>query len=154
KRDEELSTEDVRALLIAAASSSRRKLRRLCERYKDRVAANVDVMTRVPEDLRTDPAAIDRYVQCLGSVAHCLTTECHAAELWNKLCGTPEDNPLLQWERWYGELRQRMERLEYDELIAEARSFIERAKSLQGNAARQNEAFLQGRLGELLFHAG
>ncbi len=47
-----------------------------------------------------------------------------------------------------------MDRLEHDALIAEARDFIERSKTLQGHAARQNEAILQGRLGELLFHSG
>jgi tetratricopeptide (TPR) repeat protein len=152
--DEELSPEEVRDRLIAVASGPRRKLRALCERYKGQVAANVDLMRRMPEGMATDPASLERYVQRLGTVAQCLATECGAPELWDALCGTPDDNPLLQWERWFGELPQRMERLEHDPLIAEARSFIERARSLGGFAARQNEAFLLGRLGELLFHSG
>jgi tetratricopeptide (TPR) repeat protein len=111
-------------------------------------------MCKLPEGMATDPASMDRHVQCLGAVAQFLATECDAPELWNKLCGTPDDNPLLQWEQWYGDLPRRMECLEYDALISEARSFIERAKTLEGHAARQNEAFLQGRLGELFFHSG
>ena len=153
RQPEELSATELRDRLIAAASS-KRKLRALCEQYKAQVAENVDLMCRAPEAFEANPAAVHRYVQCLGTVAHCLATQCDAPELWNRLCGTPEDNPLLQWDRWYRELPERMERLEYDELIAEAKAFIEQAKSLQGHAARQNEAFLQGRLGELLFHSG
>jgi tetratricopeptide (TPR) repeat protein len=141
-------------LIEAAASGSRSKLRTLCEQYKEQVAANVDLMCKAPDGMVMDPASIDRYVQCLGAVAQCLAHECGAPELWNKLCGTPDDNPLLQWERWYGQLQERMDRLEHDALIAEARGFIERAQTLQGHAARQNEAFLNGRLGELLFHSG
>jgi tetratricopeptide (TPR) repeat protein len=155
KPPEPLTPTELRDRLIeAAAAGSKKKLQALCNQYKDQVAANVDLMCKAPEGMRTDSASVDRYVQCLGAVAQCLANDCGAPELWNRLCGTPESNPLLQWERWYGELRERMERLEYDELIVEARAFIQKARSLRGHAAQQNEAFLNGRLGELLFHSG
>jgi tetratricopeptide (TPR) repeat protein len=151
---EDLSIEEVRDRLIAAASGPKKNLRSLCERYKDRVAANLDLMSKIPDVIRTYPASLERYVPLLIAVAQCLATECNSPELWGKICGTPEDNPLLQWERWFGDLPRRLKGLEHDELIFEARSFIEQARMLQGQAARQNEAFLQGRLGELLFHSG
>ena len=151
---EDLTPEQLRDRLIAAASGPTRKLRAVCEQYKNEVAAHVDLMRKVPEAIRTDRASLDRHMQRLIVVAQCLANECGAPELWNALCGTPDNNVILQWQRWYSELPQRMERLEYDQLIAEARSFLEQAKSLQGNAVRQNEAFLLGRLGELLFNSG
>jgi tetratricopeptide (TPR) repeat protein len=151
---EELSPEDLRARLITAASGPGPKLRSLCEEYKHQVAANLELMRKIPDDMINDPASLERYVPLLLAVAQCLASECNAPELWNKICGTPDDNPLLVWDRWYNELSRRMESLEYDDLISEARSFIEQAMTLQGHAARQNEAFLQGRLGELLFHSG
>ncbi len=155
KPPEPLTPVELRDRLIqTAASGSKSKLRALCDQYKEQVAANVDLMCKAPEGMATDHASLDRYIQCLGAVAHCLANECGAPELWNKLCGTPDDNPLLQWERWYRELRDRMDRLEYDALMGEARQFIEQAQKLQGHAARQNEAFLNGRLGELLFYSG
>ncbi len=101
-----------------------------------------------------DQAAIDSYAQRLIAIAQCLAQECDAPELLNQLCGTPESNPLLRWQAWFEELPQRMERLEHAKLIDEAKEFIDRAQSLQGSAARQNEAFLNGRLGELHFHSG
>jgi tetratricopeptide (TPR) repeat protein len=87
-------------------------------------------------------------------VAQCLAQECGSPELWNKLCGNADENPLVQWDRWFGELPERMQRLEYEELIGEAGAFIEQAKTLQGGTARQYEAILYGRLGELLFQSG
>jgi tetratricopeptide (TPR) repeat protein len=155
KVPEALAPTEIRDRLIeAAASGPRARLRALCNEYKEQVAANVGVMVKMPEGMPTDPATLNSYIQCLGAVAECLANECGAPALWNKLCGTPDNNPLLQWDRWYGELPERMNRLEHDALIAEARDFISRAKTLQGPAARQNEAFLNGRLGELLFHSG
>jgi tetratricopeptide (TPR) repeat protein len=155
KSPEPLTPAELRDRLIeAAASGSKRKLRVLCDQYKEQVAANLELMRKPPEGMPTDSASLDRYVQCLGAVAHCLANECGAPELWQALCGTPDSNPLLQWERWYGELGKRMDRLEHDRLIVEAREFIEKAQTLRGHAARQNEAFLYGRLGELLFHSG
>jgi tetratricopeptide (TPR) repeat protein len=151
---QDLTIEEVRDRLIAAASGSKKNLRVVCEQYKDRVAANLEWMSKMPDGLLTDPASLERYVPLLITVAQCLANECNAPELWSKICGTPEDNPLLQWERWFGDLPRRMEGLEHDELIVEARSLIEQARTLQGHGARQNEAFLHGRLGELLFHSG
>ena len=112
------------------------------------------MMCKIPDGMPTDDGSIDRYVQCLGAVAQCLAQECGAPELWNNLCRKDNENPLARWDRWFGELAERMQRLEYEELIGEAQSFIERAKTLRGGTARQYEAFLYGRLSELLFHSG
>lgn len=155
KVPEPLTPTELRQQLIdAAASGSKRKLRTLCKQYKEQVAANLDLMRKPPDGMPMDTASLDHYVQWLGAVAHCLANECGAPELWNALCGTPDSNPLQQWDRWYGELQKRMEGLEHDQLIAEAREFIDRAHTFQGRTALQNQAFLNGRLGELLFHSG
>jgi tetratricopeptide (TPR) repeat protein len=97
---------------------------------------------------------MEEYIQRLGAVAQFLANECGAPELWNKLTGTPDNNPFVKWERWFAELPQRAERLEHAVLIQEVRRLISEAQNLEGIAARQNEAFLYGRLGELLFQSG
>src|SRR5262245_41315348 len=110
KSSEPLTPTEVRDRLISAATSgSKKKLRTLCDQYKEQVAANLDLMRKPPDGMSMDPASLDHYVQCLGAVAHCLANECSAPELWQALCGTPDSNPLQQWERWYGELRERMD---------------------------------------------
>ena len=152
---EPLTSTQLRDKLIeTAASGSGRKLRSLCKQYKAQVAEHVEVICKIPDGIPTDDGSIDRYFQCLAAIAQCLANECGAPELWNKLCGNPDDNPLIQMDRWFGELPDRMQRLEYEELISEAKEFIETAKALKGGTARLNEAYLYGRLGELLFHSG
>ena len=153
KPPEVLSAEQLRDRLIAAAWS-KRKLRVLCTQYRDQIVENVEILRKSPDNFNPTPAAVNEYGQRLGTVAEYLATECNAPELWNALCGTQEDNPLLQWEKWYEELPQRMEQLEYRQLIDEAREFIARAQTLEGHAVRRNEELLHGRLGELLFHSG
>jgi hypothetical protein len=118
---EPLNPVELRNKLIGtAASGSRRQLRSLCKQYRWQVAAHVDVICKIPDGMPTDDGSIDRYSQCLGAVAQCLAQECGAPELWNKLCGSPDENPLVQWERWFGELPDRMQRLEYESLVAQA----------------------------------
>lgn len=154
KTYEELTTEELRARLISAAGKSRKELRALCKHYQDQIAANIELMSRVPEGIDQSPEAMNQYVQKLGTVAHCLATDFQSPELWNSLVGSPEDNPLLQWNQWNEALPQRMENLEYEDLISELRSFLEEFKTLEGPAARQNEAVIHGKLGELLFQSG
>ncbi|TWU04518.1 tetratricopeptide repeat protein [Stieleria varia] len=152
---EQLTATELRDKLIeAAASGSGRKLRSLCKQYKTQVAEHMDVICKIPDGMLTDDRSIDQYFPKLAAVAQCLAHECGEPELWNKLCGDPADNPLMQMDHWYGEMPQRMERLEYEELIAEAKGFIGKVKSLRGGPARLNECYLNARLGQLLFHCG
>lgn len=141
-------------LLAAAASGSRKKLRSECRAYRDQAAQHIDVISKLPDDIPRDNASIDQHVQRLIAVAQCLANECSTPELWNKLSGVSDDNPFVQWNRWFNELPDRMQRLEYEALIAEAQAFIKQAKTLRGSPARQQEAILCGRQGELLFHSG
>jgi len=141
-------------LIAAVASGSQRKLRAECRTYKDQVAEHLDAISKMPDGMPKDDGSIDQHVQRLIAIAQCLATECGAPELWNQLTGVSEDNPFVQWNRWFEELPERMERLEYEALVAEAETFIEKAKGLRGSAARQQEAILIGRKGELLFHSG
>jgi tetratricopeptide (TPR) repeat protein len=141
-------------LIAAAASGSPRKLRAECNLLKDQVARHVDVISRMPDSISRDDGSVDQHVQHLIAIAQCLATECSAPELWTKLSGVSEDNPFVQWNRWFSELPDRMQRLEYEAMIAEAQTFLKKAKTLRGSAAREQEAILFGRLGELLFHSG
>lgn len=141
-------------LIQTAAAGSHRKLRSLCKSYQREIALHVDTLRKIPDGMPTDDGSIDRYFQCLVTVAHCLAQECAAPELWNALSGNADDNPLAQWNRWFEEMPERMKRLDYDLLIDEAKGFLERAKTLRGATARRYESFLYGRLGELLYHSG
>lgn len=145
---------ELRDRLLAAAASGSRKLRAECKMYKDQVARQLDVISQMPDNIPRDDGSIDQHVERLIAIAQCLAIECSAPELWNKLSGVSDDNPFVKWNRWFNELPDRMQRLEYEALLDEAQEFIEKAKTLRGSAARLQEAILFGRLGELQFHSG
>jgi len=141
-------------LIAAAASGSPGKLRSECRTYKAQVAKHLEFISKMPDDIPKDDGSVDQHVQRLIAVAQCLANECSSPELWNKISGVSDDNPFVLWNQWFSELQERMQLLEYKALIAEAQAFIEKAKNLRGSAARQQEAILFGRLGELQFHSG
>jgi|HubBroStandDraft_6_1064221.scaffolds.fasta_scaffold24301_2 tetratricopeptide (TPR) repeat protein len=141
-------------LVKTAASGSPRKLLAVCRLYKDDVIASLEAMGKLPEPIRFDPDAANRYVQSMIAVAQCLANDCQAPALWNKLIGTPDSNPLLKWNQWVEAMPQRTEQLDYDTLIAEAEDFVSRSQSWQGEGARREQAIVQGTLGKLLFESG
>ncbi|MGB7346345.1 MAG: tetratricopeptide repeat protein [Pirellulaceae bacterium] len=150
-----LSPTELRDQLIqTAATGSAKSLRTLCKQRKSEVAEHVDLLCKIPDGIPTDDGSVDRHFQSLVAIAQCLANECDAPQLWQKLCGNDGDNPLMQFDHWYGELTERMQNLEHEVLIDEANAFIEKVKTLRGTAARLHETYLYGRLGEVLFHSG
>jgi tetratricopeptide (TPR) repeat protein len=150
-----LSPIEVRDLLISTAGSgSSARLKSECRKFATVVTENLDLMTKVPEAIRSHPENMGPYVQCLAAVAECLAQECGVPHLWDKLCGTTENNPLKRLEAWYVDLPARKSQLEHTSLIGEAQQFITEMKSLEGPGARHHEAVLHGHLGMLLFGCG
>ncbi len=71
KPAELLSTIELRANLIdAAASGSKQKLRELWNKYKDQIAANVDLMCKAPEGMATRHDWRPSSASCSSSPSH------------------------------------------------------------------------------------
>ena len=152
---EQLTPVELRDKLIqAAATASKRKLHSLCEQYKQQVADNVEFLAKVPEETQSNEASTNQYVQALIAVAQCLANECHSPKLWQQITGTPDDNPLLALDEWFNDLPQRMQQLEFESLISEAETHLEKFQKFKGTNAAHYETFVVGRLGELLFQSG
>jgi tetratricopeptide (TPR) repeat protein len=152
-----LTPEQLRDALIAAgASGSKFKLRTFCKDYKSQISEQAAFICKVPDELQKSDRSIDHYFQALVAAAQCLASDCAAPALWNQLSGNgnPADNPLIQFQEWRDAVPARMEQLEYDALITEVNELIQRAQTLKGGSARQQEAMLIGHLGLLQFHSG
>lgn len=154
RQADKTSPSELRDRLVAAASGNKSKLRTLCEQSKDQVAANLDLMGKVPEEIRTDASAVEQYVRAITAVATCLAQECGAPELLNRLTGSGGGNPLQSWEEWFRRIPDRKNQLEYDQLIQEAKELLQQVQAFLGEGARQTEIALYGQLGDLLFHSG
>ena len=141
-------------MVQAATTASKRKLRSLCEQYKQQVADNVEFLAKVPEETQASEASTNQYVQALIAVAQCLANECHSPKLWQQITGTPDDNPLLAPDQWFSDLPQRMQQLEFESLISEAESHLQKFQTFKGTNAAHYETFVVGRLGELFFQSG
>ncbi len=141
-------------LIETAAAGPSRKLRSLCKDYRSQVAANAEFMAKLPEEVQADQSVMNGYANALIVVAQCLANDCGAPELWAKLTGTPDDNPWLALDQWFGEVLQRMQQLEYDTLITEGHQHLDKLRSLKGTNATNYETYVLGRLGELNFQSG
>jgi tetratricopeptide (TPR) repeat protein len=142
------------ALIAAGASGSKSKLRTFCKDYKTQISEQAKFICKVPDELQKSDQSIDYYFQAIIAAAQCLANECAAPALWTQLCGNPAENPLVQFQEWRDAVPARMEKLEYEALIAEAATLIQKAQTLKGGPARQQEAMLIGHLGLLQFHSG
>jgi tetratricopeptide (TPR) repeat protein len=153
-RVEQLTPLELQARLVEAAYSRRSYLRRFCRVYREQIEANVAILVKGAPGFQADPVQVNRLVQGLATAAQCLANECGSPALWEKLVGTPDENPLLRWPRFLETIPERMQQLQHDALRVELAERINETQSLVGDAARQHEAIFNGRLGEVCFHSG
>ena len=145
----------LQAKLVEIASTQRpRQLRRFCEAYKDQIAVHAKGLNTLPEGVRKNPAKANVFVQSLGAAAECLAQELGDSTLWNVLVGNSDNNPIIRWQGFIDGIAERMQRLEHKQLIAELQPLLTEVTRFEGGTARQYEAILRGRLGELLYHSG
>ncbi|MCB1692219.1 MAG: tetratricopeptide repeat protein [Pseudomonadales bacterium] len=150
-----LEAEELRRQLVdVATTKSAAHLRRFCKAYQDQIARHAQALRKLPEPVLTDEQEANRFMQGLSMAADCLQNHLGDGRLWNVLVGDPEQNPITRWQSFIDEIPGRMEQLEHDELIAEIGPFLDETQRLRGHGARQYEAFLRGRLGDVLFHSG
>lgn len=141
-------------LVEVATTQSPEKLKQFCDANRKQIVAQVSQMNVLPVTVRSDPAQAQRFVQGLGMAAHCMAEQLGDMTLWNVLVGNVESNPLLRADAFSEQVSERMDRLEYEALIAECRKLIDEFARFKGGDVQHYQAVLHGRLGELFFHSG
>src|SRR5947209_16395565 len=86
------------ALFEAAQAGDARRLERLCRANRSAVAENFPGWQKVPEELRDDPQALQRYIEGLMAVAQTFADRLGSPELLQRLMGSSQDNPLVRWQ--------------------------------------------------------
>lgn len=150
----EPTAEELRQGLQAAASGSPRTLARFCRRHRQTLLQHAEALRTLPEEIRDDPSGVQQYTAALIAAAECLAQRWGDSRLLEMLVGTEEENPLLRWDRLFGDLPQLFSDLEYDQAEARLREMLAETAQFGGTAVGKYVAIGRGRLGECLFHSG
>ena len=142
------------ALFGAVLSGKGRELDRLCRTHRDAIAQHFPAWQKPPEELRSNPEAMQRYVNGLIGVAQFFADSLGDASLIERLMGPPESNPLVQWQNRLAEARELMDGLRYAEATQALSDLLIDVRELKGSGADRYQPITLGYLGECYFHQG
>jgi tetratricopeptide (TPR) repeat protein len=146
---------DVRAALIGAHSAGDQgRLAELCSVHRDAIRRDFVAWTRVPDEVRANPAEVQRYAGTLISVAQFFATQLGEPALLEALRGPQETNPLAAWQRALGQAQQLMGELRFGEARQVLSNALGEARGLTGPAADALLPMTYGKLGECCFQLG
>ncbi|MFY0536810.1 tetratricopeptide repeat protein [Nannocystis pusilla] len=141
-------------LFDAAAHGDLSRLAKLCRAHRQAVVGQFPTWQKVPEHLRSDPAAMQSHVQALVAIAQVFAQELGDASLFQRLMGTPRDNPLLRWQEALRQAEELTGALDF----AGARDLLTRVlpevEGLRGSGVEALLPITLGRIGECHFELG
>ena len=128
-----------------------RPLNQLITKHFGRIVSEATGWSIVPEPIRGDRVAANAYVEALVWLAHQLKEMGHPA-LYDKLAGTPADNPILRWQAQLDEAGGLAKDLKFDEAIELLNNALIDFRHLRGPGADHQAALTHGLLGHLCFN--
>lgn len=147
--------DDLRARLFdAAGAGDLHRVEQLCRAHRDLVSAHFPAWQKIPEPLRADQAALQRYGHGLVSVAQIFASRLGDVALLQRLIGPPQDNPLVRWQDRLGKAQALIEELDYPRAMASLAELLAEVQGLQGSGADHLLPITLGRLAECHFHVG
>src|SRR5262245_18003226 len=135
------------ALIDAASSGDHQLLAELCTTHQAAIRRDFPTWTRVPTEVREDPASVQRYAGALINVAHFFATQMRDPSLLNAMSGPQESNPVVLWQRALGQAQELMGHLRYGEARQVLSNAIADARGLQGSAVDSLLPVTYGKLG-------
>lgn len=144
----------LRERLFAALERGDAAFGALCREQAPAILAEFPGWAVVPAAIRSDPAAVQRYVAGLVGIARCFAEELGERGPLDRLVAPPGGNPISDWHDRLGKAAEWMEELEYARARAQLEDLVERARGLSGTAVAKYLPITLGRLGECRFHQG
>lgn len=142
------------ALFGAVAAGDGRRVEALCRARRGVISAQFPVWRKVPEAVRHDPRALERYAQGLMATAEAFQRLWGDGSLFERLVGRPEDNPIMEWNRRLDGARALMEELRFAEAKEQLTNLLIDVRDLQQGGATCLPAMTHGVLGECFFGTG
>jgi tetratricopeptide (TPR) repeat protein len=136
------------ALFDAAAAGDRRRLEKFCRANRQAVLDNFAVWRKPPDALQGDKAGMQRYIHGLVSVAELFASRLGAPELFQRLTGAGQDNPLVRWQEQLARARKLMAELAYAEARDLLTDVLIDVRQLKGTGVDAYLPVTQGLLGE------
>lgn len=147
--------DDLRTRLFdAAGAGDLKRVEQLCRAHRDLVVAQFPAWQKIPEPLRADQAALQRYGHGLVSVAQTFASRLGDVALLQRLIGPPQDNPLVRWQDRLGKAQALIEELDYPRAMTSLAEILAEVQGLQGSGADRLLPITLGRLAECHFHVG
>lgn len=144
----------LRERLFAALAAGDAGFGGLCREHAATVLAEFPGWAVVPAAIRSDPAAVQRYVAGLVGIARFFAEELSERGPLDRLVAPPGGNPITDWHDQLGKASEWMEALEYTRARGLLENLVERARGLSGTAVVSYLPVTLGRLGECRFHQG
>ena len=148
-----MQPEALRDLLFnAVASGDAAAVEKLCIEHRATILESFATWQRVPDAVRADPAAMQRYAQGLIAIARLFAQRLGSSQLLARLTGDPGDNPITQWQDDLRAAYDAMNDARYTDATEQLRALLDTTRDLQGTAGDQLRPITYGYLGECLFH--
>lgn len=143
--------DDVRQDLFDAFDPER--FEKLCLRYETVLVEHAVSWAKVPEAIREDAGATQRYAEMLIALAQWLASRGHA-ELLETIMGGAANNPLRRADAQLGAAQELMEALRFAEAAEVLSELKQSFEGLEGPGRDHYEAFIEGFLGQCWFQLG
>jgi len=140
----------------AIASGDAARAEALCRARKGEIAAAFPGWCVVPDELRRDREALQRYASCLIATAQLFEERLGDPSLLERLRGGDDegDHPLAAWQRELAAARDEMGALRYADAAARLRRLQGETRELAGSGPDQLRPITLGFLGECTFQQG
>jgi tetratricopeptide (TPR) repeat protein len=126
----------------------------LCRRRSDEIRGEFPRWQKIPDALRSDPAGMQRYANTLITVARVFAEVLDDPSLFERLVGTPRDNPIMQLQHALAGAHEAMAEHDYDTAMHTLEDALARTSGISGPHAEELLAVAIGSLGRARFHAG
>jgi tetratricopeptide (TPR) repeat protein len=141
-------------LFAAARAADGKRFEQLADANQAAILEHFPSWRKIPEVLRTNPAAAQGYVQGMIAVAQLFAEKLGHPELMASLTGSDESNPITRWQGSLRKARELMNSLRYSEALTLLTDALIDSRGMSGSGVDTYLPITYGYIGEAHFQSG